>query len=346
MDLPPKNKITESLNLEEELKDNERPFLSIVVPAYNEEGNLKRLHEELVLVLEESKLVWELILVIDPSTDNTWDEVLQLNKKDKRVKGIKFSKNFGHQFALFAGFNFALGKAIVTMDADLQHPPQIIPKLLEEWKKGYKIVNTLRIDHKETKFIKRFTSNWFYKIFSFLSGVNLKAGMADFRLLDEKVIRELLKLRESGIFLRGLVEWLGFESTNVEFTSRERFQGKTKYHFRKMIKFAWTGITSFSLKPLRLGISLGIITSIFSFVQLINAIWTYYYLGVSVPGWTQLIVVTTFLFGVLFIILGIIGEYIGRILIETRGRPRFIISESIGIKRSDFNDDSTEQQIN
>lgn len=342
MNLPLRDKNVETLELEEKLKDDERPFLSIVVPAYNEEGNLKRLYEELVLVLEKIGLVWELIVVIDPSTDNTWSEIHQLNKKDKRVKGLKFSKNFGHQYALFAGFNFALGKAIVTMDADLQHPPDIIPKLLEEWRKGYKIVNTVRNDHEEIKFIKRFTSKWFYKVFSFLSGVNLKAGMADFRLLDEKVIRELLKLRESGLFLRGLVEWLGFESTNVEFTSRERFRGETKYHFKKMIKFAWTGITSFSLKPLRLGITLGIITSIFSFIQLIIAIWTYYYLKVTVPGWTTLIVVTTFLFGVLFIILGIIGEYIGRILIETRGRPRFIISESIGINNSNFNDDSTD----
>ena len=307
--------------------------LSIVIPAYYEEGNLKYLYDEVVKSIDQIKINWELIIVDDGSTDKTWEEVSKLNKSDSRVKGIKFCRNFGHQYALFAGLNFASGEAVITMDADLQHPPEIIPKLLEEWKKGYKIVNTIRIDHETTKFSKRFTSKWFYKVFSYLSGVNLKNGMADFRLLDKRVVQEFLKLRESGIFLRGLVEWLGFTTTNVKFKSRERLHGKTKYNFKRMIKFAWTGIVSFSLKPLRIGIILGIVTSIFSFGLLVLTLYDYFILHNTVPGWTTLVVITTFLFGILFIILGIIGEYIGRILIETRSRPRFIISEKLGIDK-------------
>ena len=307
------------------------PDLSIVVPAYYEEGNLRSLHDELVQNLEITKVIWELIIVDDGSTDKTWDEIIELNEIDNRVKGLRFCRNFGHQYALFAGLNFATGKAVITMDADLQHPPDVIPKLLEEWKKGSKIVNTIRIDHETTAFNKRFTSKWFYKVFSYLSGVNLKAGMADFRLFDKQVITEFLKLKESGLFLRGLVEWLGFPSTNVEYQSRARLHGKTKYNFKRMIKFAWTGIISFSLKPLRLGIILGILTSIFSFIQLVLALYDHYIRQVTIPGWTTLVVITTFLFSILFIILGIIGEYIGRILVETRNRPRYIVSEMVGV---------------
>lgn len=319
------------------LLDKERPTLSVVVPAYYEEGNLTLLYNSLVQILQETKLGWELIIVDDGSTDKTWIEISKLNEIDNRVKGLRFCRNFGHQYALFAGLNFASGKAVVTMDADMQHPPNVIPKLIEEWEKGYKIVNTIRFDNEKTNFSKRFTSRWYYKVFSYLSGVNLQSGMADFRLLDERVVREFVKFRESDIFLRGLVEWSGFTSTNVEFKSGERLIGKTKYNFTQMIRFGWTGIISFSLKPLRLGIILGILTSIFSFIQLISALYDHFILHATVPGWTTLVVLNTFLFSILFVVLGIIGEYVGRILIETRNRPRFIISDSLGLNNEKTN---------
>jgi polyisoprenyl-phosphate glycosyltransferase len=309
---------------------SENPTLSIVIPAYFEQGNIDYLYKEIVKALGELNIKWELIIVDDGSTDKTWLEISQLNKMDKRVKGLRFCRNFGHQYSLFAGLNFAAGKAVVTMDADMQHPPDVIPRLLEEWNKGFKIVNTIRIYHSDTKLSKRITSDWFYKIFSYLSGVDLKAGMADFRLLDRQVVKEFLKLKENGLFLRALVQWLGFPSSNIEFTSGERLYGKTKYNFRRMIKFAWTGIISFSLKPLRIGIIFGILTSVFAFIQLFLALYDYFVLRETVPGWTSLIVITTFLFGVLFVLLGIIGEYVGRILVETRNRPRFIISDFLG----------------
>lgn len=308
-----------------------QPTISIVIPAYFEEGNLSHIYDETVKALSNINREWELIIVDDGSTDKTWDEIISLNKNDRRVKGLKFCRNFGHQYSLFAGLSFASGKAIVTMDADLQHPPSVIPKLLEEWEKGYKIVNTIRIYNEKTSFGKKITSEWFYKIFSYLSGVELKAGMADFRLLDQQVVSEFLKLKENGLFLRGLVQWLGFPSSSVEFTSGERLYGKTKYNFRRMVKFAWTAIISFSLKPLRIGVFVGILTSAFAFIQLFLALYDFFIREVTVPGWTSLVVITTFLFGILFILLGILGEYIGRILVETRNRPRFIISDFLGL---------------
>ena len=312
------------------------PAVSIVIPAYFEEGNISHIYNEIVKSLAEIEATWELIIVDDGSTDKTWDEITNLNKSDRRVKGLKFCRNFGHQYSLFAGLSFASGNAVVTMDADLQHPPSVIPKLLYEWEKGYKIVNTVRVYHHKTSFSKKFTSEWFYKIFSYLSGVDLKAGMADFRLLDRQGVNEFLKLKENGLFLRGLVQWLGFPSSSIEFTSGERLYGKTKYNFRRMVKFAWTGIISFSLKPLRIGLFIGILTSAFAFIQLFLALYDFFIREVTVPGWTSLVVITSFLFGVLFVLLGIIGEYIGRILVETRNRPRFIVSDFVGLNNEKF----------
>ena len=320
-------------------QDSVKPTLSLVIPAYFEEGNLKLLYVDLAQILKEIKISWEMIIVDDGSNDKTWDEICELNEIDKRVKGLRFARNFGHQYAIFAGLNFASGKSVITMDADMQHPPHVIPKLIEEWKRGYKIVNTIRCDDEKTKFSKRLTSKWFYKVFSYLTGVSLHWGMADFRLLDEQVVREFMKFRESDIFFRGLVAWSGFKSANIMYKSGERLLGKTKYNLKKMIRFGWTGIISFSLAPLRIGVILGIITSIFSFSQLILALYDHFVLNVTVPGWTTLVVLTTFLFSILFVILGIIGEYIGRILIETRNRPRFIISDFLGLNEGKNNSD-------
>ncbi len=213
------------------------------------------------------------------------------------------------------------------MDADLQHPPDVIPKLIEEWKKGNKIVHTLRIDHENISQFKKVASYLFYKIFSFLSGVEISAGMADFRLLDRVVVDELLRLNESVIFLRGLVNWIGFPSSRVQFQCRNRFSGDTKYDFLRMVKFAWRGITSFSIIPLRIGILIGILTSIFAFYQLAETIYVKLFTDHAVPGWASTVGVITLLFGVLFILIGLLGEYIGSILIQVRGRPRFVVSE-------------------
>jgi dolichol-phosphate mannosyltransferase len=312
------------------------PKLSVVVAAYCEKDNLRKLYEDLVEALLPLDVTWELILVDDGSTEeDTWSEISLLHDKDARVKGVRFSRNFGHQYGLFAGLSSARGQAVVTMDADLQHPPSVIPQLLQEWNKGRKIVHTVRIDNGEITWFKKTTSLAFYKLFSFLSGVDLSAGMSDFRLLDRQVVDELLQFREMGLFLRGLVHWVGYSSSKIEFHSGSRFSGTSKYNLRRMLKFAWTGITSFSTIPLRAGIIIGLLTSLVAFYQLGEALWTKLFTDRAVPGWASIIGFQSLLFGVLFILLGILGEYMARILEEVRGRPRFIISETVGFSAAE-----------
>ena len=308
----------------------EKPALSIVVPAFNEAGNLERFVQELEPVLREIRLPWELVFVDDGSRDATWEVIRALNARDPRIRGLRFSRNFGHQYALLAGLSRARGDAVVSLDADLQHPPRVIAQLVEEWRKGSQIVHTLRRDPASVSRFKRISSKLFYRTFSFLSGTHLSEGMADFRLLDRQVVRAMLDFPEEGVFLRGLVHWVGFTSSSVPFECQPRFAGRTSYTLRKMFRFAWTGVTSFSLVPLRLSILLGLVTSAFAFEQLLEAIYGKLVLKATVPGWAQLMVVMSLLFGVLFIMLGIVGEYVGRILIEVRRRPRFIVREELG----------------
>src|SRR6266446_4795927 len=307
--------------------------ISIVVPAYNEEGNIHKLYEELIKVLPFLDVSWEIIFVDDGSVDETWEEIVSLHRMDKHIKGIRFSRNFGHQYALLSGLSQASGKAVISMDADLQHPPQTIPKLVEEWRKGSKIVHAMRLDIENVSFFKSITSRLFYKMFAFLSGVEVEDGMADFRLLDRQVLNNILQLREEGFFLRGLVQWVGYPSSKVMFQCQKRFSGSSKYTLKKMLKLALSGITSFSIVPLRLGIFIGMLTSVIAFGGLVYAVSSFL-MGVAVHCWSSIVFIFSLLFGVLFILLGLIGEYIGRILIEVRCRPRFLIREKVGIKNT------------
>jgi len=306
---------------------SESPVVSVVVPAYKEAKNVGRLYDELARSLTSLGCTWELIIVDDGSPDGTWEFIVRLQERDPRVKGVRLSRNFGHQYALLAGMSEASGAAVVSLDADLQHPPGLIPALVWEWKKGNKIVHTVRRDSPGTSWGKRLTSRAFYRLFSFLSGVPLTAGMADFRLLDQQVVREILKLKESGLFLRGLVQWVGYPSTKVEYDCNDRFAGESTYSLRRMLRLAWTGITAFSIVPLRLATALGLLTSLFAFYQLLDAVYVKFFTSRAVPGWTSLYVLISLLFGILFILIGITGEYIARILEEVRDRPRFVISD-------------------
>jgi len=310
------------------MKTNNKVDISIVVPVYKEEGNLLKLYEEIHKALEK-ETSFEILFVDDGSNDGSWEIIKTLSGMGERTRGIRFSKNFGHQYALHAGLVHAAGDAVVTMDADLQHPPSVIPRLLEEWRKGSKIVNTLRIPNKNISWIKKLTSNLYYKIFSFLSGVRISPGTSDFRLLDRQVVNELAKFNESGVFLRGLVNWVGFNNSQIRFQCQDRFSGNTKYSLYKMCQFAWKGITSFSIVPLRIGILIGVLTSLFAFYQLLETLYLKLFTDTTVPGWTSIMVLLSLLFGILFILIGVLGEYIGRILVEVRGRPRYIISEVV-----------------
>ena len=307
-----------------------RSMLSIVIPAYNEEGNLERLKTELSAVLDTLDLDWEIVLVDDGSRDTTWSQIESLHRRDVRVRGIRLSRNFGHQNALIAGLTHASGDAVISMDADLQHPPAMIPLLTAEWRRGNKIVHTVREDTDDIPLFKRLTSRTFYRFFSYLSGVEIRNGMADFRLLDRQVLNDILRFGEEGLFLRGIVQWVGYPSATVNFSCGTRHSGDTKYTLTKMVRFAWHGISSFSLVPLRVAIFVGLLASCVAFLGVIYAIVSRWLIHGTVSGWASTFAIVSFLFGILFSFLAILAEYIGRVLEEVRGRPRFLVSESTG----------------
>lgn len=305
--------------------------ISIVLPVYNEVDNLRNLFKCLRDVLESLEYTWEVILVDDGSDDQSWAEICQLHCLDSRVKGIRFSRNYGHQYALFAGLSKSCGAAVIMMDADFQHPPHIIPELLFHWQQGKLIVHTQRVDTRDMPWFKKKTSSLFYKLFSFLSGVQLEAGLADFRLLDRQVVDSLLQFKEEGLFLRGIIQTLGYPSVCIKYQCQNRYKGKSKYTLMKMIGFAWTGITSFSIVPLRVAIIFGILTSCLAFTELAYAFYIKMFTNRAIPGWASAISIVAVLFGIMFILIGIMGEYIGRILIETRARPIYLIHEQVGV---------------
>ena len=307
-----------------------RPTLSVVIPAYNEQGNLERLYQELMSVLDSLDMDWEMVFVDDGSHDETWSQVQSLHHRDQRVRGIRLSRNFGHQNALIAGLTNASGDAVISMDADLQHPPAVIPLLTAEWRRGNKIVHTVREDNESVSGFKRLTSRLYYRLFTYLSGVEIQSGMADFRLLDRQVLQDILRFGEEGMFLRGIVQWVGYPSSTVNFRCGTRFSGSTKYTLTKMVRFAWHGISSFSLVPLRVAILIGLLASCIAFLGVIYAIVSRWLMHGTVAGWASTLAIVSFLFGILFFFLAILAEYLGRILEEVRGRPRFLVSENTG----------------
>lgn len=322
------------MNISKEFPGNTsgtRPLLSIIIPVYNEAGNLPQLFKELETVVPDLKMSWEVLFIDDGSSDNTWGIITALQRERSSVKGLRLSRNFGHQYALLAGLANATGDAVITMDGDLQHPVRMIPELVNEWRNGNRVVHTRRLDPPTLPPFKKLTSKLYYRIFSYLSGVEIGSGMADFRLLDRQVVNDVLQFSEEGLFYRGIAQWVGYRATTLQYTSHERFSGNSKYSLKKMLRLAWNGITSFSIVPLRLAIFLGIVTSFIAFGEIVYAIAVKIFTDSAVPGWASAISVISFLFGVLFILLGILGEYIGRILIEVRQRPRYLVSDHVGM---------------
>lgn len=307
-----------------------RTVISIVVPAYNEESNLAVLYAHLREVMDGIKdgEDWEVIVVDDGSRDRTWAAIESLNSKDSRVRGLRLSRNFGHQSALMAGLAAARGRAVISMDADLQHPPDVVPQLIRKWQDGYQIVHAVRRDPPQLSWFKRTTSRLYYKMFTFLSGVEIEPGAADFRLLDRQVLDEILKFEEEGLFLRGIVRWVGYQTASVPFDCGERFSGDTKYSLRKMIKLGWDGVSAFSLVPLRIGIAIGLASSTLAFLSVGLAIVGKWFDDTAIPGWASSVAISSFLFGVLFMFLAVLAEYVGRIAVEVRRRPRFLVRET------------------
>jgi dolichol-phosphate mannosyltransferase len=303
-------------------------MISIVVPAYKEERNLEVLYTRLRTHLETVRTHWELVLVDDGSPDGTWEVITTLSARDARVRGVRLSRNFGHQNALLAGLTAARGQAVITMDADLQHPPEIVPQLIARWLEGYQIVHAIRRDPPNVPLLKRLSSRLYYRLFSYLSGVDIEPGAADFRLLDRKVLDEILKFKEEGLFLRGIVHWVGYATASVAFDCCERHAGKSSYSFRRMLTLAWHGVSSFSLVPLRIAMAIGLLSSTLAFLGVGYAIVGWWLDRDAIPGWASTVAIVSFLFGVLFVFLAVLAEYVGRITVEVRGRPRFLVRET------------------
>ena len=307
-----------------------KKLISIVSPAYNEAENIPLIVEEVkrVMVGLKEKYDFEYILVNDGSTDDTWEAILKEAKKDPRIKGICFSRNFGHQMALTAGLDHAKGDAVIYCDSDLQHPPNIFPKLIKEWEKGFDVVHTKRVKTEGESYFKRLMSNLFYKVVNRFSNVRIEEGMADFKLLDKKVLGKLSYMREHDRFLRGMIPWLGFKSSIVEYNANKRIHGTSWYSFRRNLHFAKSGILAFSVKPLKYIGYLGILLVAFSILLIV-------YFGIrSIIFGSWLLspiftftILNTFLMGLSLVSLGIIALYVSNIYYEVLDRPLYVISD-------------------
>ncbi len=306
-----------------------KPEISIVIPTYCEEGNIVELYEQLQLELSKIDVQsFEIIYVNDGSHDDSLRNIKELTTIDERVKFIHFSSNFGHQNALRAGLDFAKGDAVISMDADLQHPPELISTLIEHWRAGNKVVYTKRKDTNDLSFFKKLTSKMFYKLVNYLSETKLEEGTADFRLLDRSVVEALKNFNENNLFYRGIIPGLGFKQHGLEYIPNERFSGNTKYTFSKMVRFALTGITSSSAKPLYFSIYLGAFLALCSFFYALYAIYVSIFTTEAVAGWTSTIASILFIGGIQLMMLGIVGIYLGKLFSESKKRPNYIIEES------------------
>lgn len=301
--------------------------ISIVIPVHNEEGNISLMHQRIQAVFSKlENYNFEMIFVNDGSRDNSQAILEKLSQDFNNVKFIEFSRNFGHQPAVKAGLDFADGNAVISMDADLQHPPELIPELIQKWEDGYDVVLTNRKYPKEISFFKKKTSEIFYIFLSRISDVDLKnGGGSDFRLMDAKVVQSFRNFTEDDLFLRGLTSWMGYKQTTISFVAGTRNAGESSYNIKKMMKFAFTGITAFSVKPLYLAAYLGFMFSVLSVVGYGIYVIESFVSGTEISGWASLIMTIVFFGGLQLIILGIFGIYLGKIFKQVKERPNYIV---------------------
>ncbi len=307
-----------------------KPEISVVVPLYNEELVIEEMYKRLIIVLEKAEPEYEIILVNDGSKDRTCEMVKEICRQNDRVKLISFSRNFGHQIAITAGMDRAVGKAVVVIDADLQDPPEIIPEMIKKWREGDKVVYGVREHRQGESRFKLLTAAVFYRIMKRMASVQIPVDTGDFRLIDRRVLNEFLRMRERSRFVRGMVSWVGFQQGKVSYSRDERFAGQTKYPFTKMLKFAIDGMVSFSQIPLRISSTLGLLSAVISFVFMVyGLIIKYFFPEQAIPGWTSIFSGVLFLGGIQLICLGVLGEYIGRIYEEIKKRPLYVVDEEV-----------------
>jgi glycosyltransferase involved in cell wall biosynthesis len=313
---------------EERLPDT--PDYSVVVPVYNEAETLPELRSRLTVVLDELDGSSEVVLVDDGSRDASWDMIEQAAAEDPRFRGVRLSRNFGHQIAVSAGLDQARGRAVVIIDADLQDPPEVILAMASKWRAGYDVVYAVRDERLDETRFKLWTARIFYRVLRRLTETDIPADVGDFRLVDRRVVDAVAAMPERSRFLRGMFAWVGFEQTSVSYRRDPRFAGTSKYPLSKMLRFAADGVVNFSNVPLRLALNLGFIVSAAAFILGLGA-FVAKALGLyATPGWASVVVATSFLGGMQLVVLGVMGEYVGRIYDEVKGRPLYFVARVTG----------------
>ena len=305
--------------------------ISILIPCYNEEKSLPLLYPELVKLMEGNKAYdWELMFVNDGSTDGTLAALQQLRQQDSRVNYVDLSRNFGKEAAMLAGFDYVTGNCMVIIDADLQHPPTLIPEMIKHWEAGYDDVYAKRRSRGKESWLRRRLSLLFYKLLQSSSRFDVLQNVGDFRLLDRKCINALKRMRESERYTKGMYSWIGFNKKEVEFDQGDRLAGDSSWNFRRLFSFALDGITSFTNAPLRISTMMGFVVSVCAFLYMIYVFCKALIYGDPVQGYPTLVILVLFLGGIQLLSLGIIGEYIGRIYNETKNRPDYIVRQFNG----------------
>jgi dolichol-phosphate mannosyltransferase len=299
---------------------------------YNEEEVIEETYRRLTSVLEAMGETYEIVFVNDGSRDRTASIVRGLCEADRRVKLVDFSRNFGHQLAVTAGIDYTSGRTVVLIDADLQDPPEIIPEMVSRWREGYDVVYGRRIARKGETWFKKWSASLFYRFLSVMTSVNIPLDTGDFRLMDRKVCDTLSRMRERSRYIRGMVSWAGFRQASVDYVREERFAGETKYPLRKMLRLSADAITSFSTKPLKLASILGFFLSAAGFVYLLVVLYLRLFTDKTQPGWSSLIVISLLFHGITLSLLGVLGEYVGRIYEESKGRPLYVVSDTVNLE--------------
>ncbi|MGG0300223.1 glycosyltransferase family 2 protein [Bacillus albus] len=319
-------------------------LISVVVPMYFEEEVAQECYNRLKSVMLQNNINYEFVFVNDGSTDRTMEILSEIAANDYRTKIVNFARNFGHQIAVTAGIAAAKGDAIVIIDADLQDPPEVIPELIAKWEEGYEVVYAKRKQRKGETWFKLLTAKYFYKFLNYMSDIDIPKDTGDFRIIDRKVADVFNQMTERNRFIRGMMSWVGYRQTYVEYERDERFAGETKYPLKKMIKFASDGIIAFSTKPLRIVMTLGLLSVLISIIVLLYTI-TVKIIGTGTQtGWASIMVAITFFSGIQLLGLGIVGQYIARIYDESKNRPIYIVKETINIEQEETT--QTKEKVN
>ena len=305
-----------------------KKLISVIIPSFNEGENVGAIYKEITEFMNGYN--YEIIYINDGSKDDSWEKITRLSEKDKRIKGVNFSRNFGHQAAIEAGLKKAKGDAVIMMDGDGQHPPDVIPKLIKKWEDGFEIVNTKRLETEKVSVLKKITSKMFYSLINVLSSTKIEEGSADFRLLDRIVVNEINKLTEKDKFYRGLVNWIGFKRTAVEYKARKRLNGESSYSFKKMIEFARIGITSFSMLPMKIIMIIGFL--LFFLGGILTGFMLFYRWFINPSMFSGTAILVSFIIlnnGLLIIVLGIISVYQINMYKQLQNRPNYIVRGEI-----------------